>query len=224
MYKIDKKIIIFKELEIQHISKSILKNCYISVSDTKIILKTPKVSKQFIQLLLLEKEPWIRKQLSKIEKKPILKVNLKDEVLLFGEIHSIDIDEVKNLKKSIKNLKIASEENILKSYDRFYKEYAKIYLTPRLEYFSQLMGLEYSQLKFRKMKSRWGSCNSMGSITLNTQLIKVKKELIDYVLVHELAHLVHMNHSKLFHNLVEKYLPDSKNLKKELRHLGISTF
>jgi len=83
------------------------------------------------------------------------------------------------------------------------------------------MGLSYTEIKFRKMKSRWGSCSSKKTITLNTELMKVKKELIDYVLVHELAHLKHMNHSKEFHSLVENYLSDSKVLRKELKNINL---
>ena len=86
------------------------------------------------------------------------------------------------------------------------------------------MGLDYSEIKYRKMKSRWGSCSSKRVLTFNTELIKINKELIDYVIVHELAHIKHMNHSKQFHALVEKYLPDSKYLRKELKNIKISTF
>ena len=74
------------------------------------------------------------------------------------------------------------------------------------------------------MKSRWGSCSNFGIITLNSELLKVKKELIDYVIVHELAHLTHMNHSKEFHSLVDNYLPKSKLLRKELRDVRLSSF
>ncbi|MEA2099958.1 MAG: SprT family zinc-dependent metalloprotease [Campylobacterota bacterium] len=213
--------LIFKELKIEHICKATLKNSYISVSHSKITLKTPKVSKQYIEQLLVDKESWIRKQLFKQEQKEVKKINLEDEVLLFGEIYSIDIDEVYELRKYLLKLKISNRENILKAYDKFYKQYAQNYLTPRLEYFSQLMGLKYTEIKFRKMKSRWGSCSSRGTITLNTQLIKVKKELIDYVIVHELAHLKHMNHSKRFHSLVEEYLSDSYSLRKELKNISV---
>ncbi len=211
----------FKELKIEHICKPSLKNSYINISHERIILKTPKVSSQYIEQLLLDKESWIRKQLLKQEQKEIKKVNLEDEILLFGEIYSIDTYEAKELKEYLLKLKITNKENILKAYDKFYKEYAKNYFTPRLEYFSQHMDSKYTELKFRKMKSRWGSCNSKGIITLNSELLKVKKELIDYVIVHELAHLTHMNHSKEFYTLVNRYLPNSKTLEKELRNIQI---
>ncbi|MBA1437428.1 MAG: M48 family metallopeptidase [Epsilonproteobacteria bacterium] len=95
------------------------------------------------------------------------------------------------------------------------------YLQSRVEYYSELMGLEYAALKFRKMKSRWGSCNSKRVITLNKELLKVPQEHLDYVVVHELAHLVYMDHSKAFHELVARYISDAKILRKELKNFKI---
>ena len=92
----------------------------------------------------------------------------------------------------------------------------------KLVYYSQEMNLEYEKLSFRKMKSRWGSCNSRREITLNKQLSFVNRELVDYVVVHELAHLQHMNHSKAFHSLVESYLPNSKHYRQELKNIRLS--
>lgn len=99
--------------------------------------------------------------------------------------------------------------------------YNRDFLKDRVAYFAQEMQLDFEELKFRKMRSRWGSCNSKRVITLNSELTKVSSELIDYVVVHELAHLVHMNHSKEFHSLVEHYLPDSKILRKELQKIRL---
>jgi len=176
------KIINFKGLEIEHISKSNLKNCYISVTiDKKIVLKTPKsVTQDFIYSMLTQKESWIKKKLSSIEDKKIL--NLNEE---------LDITK------------------------------AKEYLTQRVDYFSKKMDLKFSELRFKNLKSRWGSCSSSRVVTLNLQLFKIDKDLIDYVIVHELSHLVYMNHSKDFHNLVERYLPNSKLLRQRLKKFNL---
>ncbi|MEA1955724.1 MAG: SprT family zinc-dependent metalloprotease [Campylobacterota bacterium] len=214
--------IVFNDIEIEHICKLNLKNSYLSISkDAKVVLKTPKVSQRFITNLLSEKEQWIKKQLLVVEKNKPLRVNLEDEVLLFGEIYSIDHQEFEYLKDSLKRLRIPNEINILKCYNNFYKIYAQTYLTSRLEYFSIKMGVRYSGIKYKKLKRRWGSCDSKKVITLNTQLLKIEKELIDYVVVHELAHLVYMNHSKDFHNLVECYISDEKLRRKRLREINL---
>ena len=92
----------------------------------------------------------------------------------------------------------------------------------RVAYFAKLMSLHYTQLKFRKMKRRWGSCSSLGIITLNKALFFVDQELLDYVIVHELAHLQHMNHSKEFHALVKHYLPQEKEYKKALQKIRLT--
>ncbi|MEA3371323.1 MAG: SprT family zinc-dependent metalloprotease [Campylobacterota bacterium] len=217
--------ILFKDLNVEHICKPRLKNSYISVSNELIItLKTPRVSQSFLNSLLLEKEPWIRKQLVRLQDSPPQKINIEDELLLFGEIHSIDIKEAKFLRQKLQALRKTEKKNILKCYDDFYKHYSSEYLRPRVEHFADIMELRFDTLKFRKMRSRWGSCSSKRTITLNSQLLKVKKELIDYVIVHELAHLVHMNHSKKFHALVESYLPSSKILRRELRGVSLPSF
>jgi len=98
----------------------------------------------------------------------------------------------------------------------------KEYVLDRLSYFSQEMDLEYEKVKFRKMKSRWGSCSSKKSITLNTHLLNLPSDLVDYVIVHELAHLEYMNHSKQFHALVRSYLPDEKELRKKFKTLRVA--
>ena len=214
--------IIFKDLSVEHICKPRLKNSYISVNhELKIILKTPKVSNSFIENLLLNKENWIRKQLLKLSQNTPQKINLEDELLLFGEVFSIDIEDAKYLRQKLNRLRKNSKANILKCYDSFYKQFSSEYLIPRVEYFANQMNLKFTAIKFRKMRSRWGSCSSERVITLNSELIKVKKELIDYVIVHELAHLVHMNHSKAFHSLVENYLPSSKVLRRELKGISL---
>lgn len=186
-----------------------------------ITLKTPKVSGTYIENLLLKKESWIRKQLKAVEQNPPKTFNLQDEILLFGEILSIDCDEAVELRESLCKIDISNTKSVLKCYEKYYSSYAKSYITQRAEHYSKKMSLEYSTLKFRKMRSRWGSCNSNRVITFNTELIKIDKRLIDFVVVHELAHLVHMNHSKRFHDLVSQYIADSRVLNQELKRLSL---
>ena len=116
----------------------------------------------------------------------------------------------KQLQK-IDKLQVVSKEEL----------YSKEFIKSRVLYFSNLMQLEFTKLKFRKMKSRWGSCNSKKEITLNSELMRVEQHLIDYVVVHELAHIKHMNHSKIFHQLVEDFLPYSKEFRKELKKIKL---
>ena len=132
--------------------------------------------------------------------------------------------EASKLRDKLQKLRVSSLANTIKCYNSFYKDYSNHYIIPRVEYFSEIMDLKYQEIKFRKMKGRWGSCSSKRVLTFNTELIKTKKELIDYVVVHELAHLKHMNHSKEFHALVQKYLPNSKQYRQELKKTKFSTF
>ena len=214
--------ITFKEFEVEYIYNKKLKNSYIKIDKNfNIVVKTPNASQNFVYKLLHDKEAWIQNQFIKFQKNRPISIRLEDEILFFGDIYSIDGEEFLFLREKISRLKILNKATILRCYHAFYLREAKEYLPKRVQYFATLMQLNFKELKFRKLKSRWGSCNSLGVITLNSELMKVRKELVDYVVVHELAHLVHMNHSKEFHALVDSYLSNSKPLRKELKNIHI---
>ena len=97
------------------------------------------------------------------------------------------------------------------------KEKALPYLTERTEYFAKLMGLKYTGIKITSAKKRFGSCNGKNSICYSWRLMQYPPEAIDYVVVHELAHIVYKNHGKVFYKLIEKYLPDYKKREKLLK-------
>ena len=82
------------------------------------------------------------------------------------------------------------------------------------------MGVTYGRISIREQKTRWGSCSSKGNLNFNWRLIFAPPEVLDYVVVHELAHRKEMNHSKAFYAIVESIMPDYRKWKKWLKENG----
>lgn len=97
------------------------------------------------------------------------------------------------------------------------KVQSEILIPERLSDLSIKHQLPYKELKIRKLTARWGSCSSTDVITVSYFLIQLPWGLIDYVLLHELAHTKHMNHSPQFWSFIERLVPDAKSRRKELR-------
>jgi len=96
--------------------------------------------------------------------------------------------------------------------------HAKKYLVERVNYLARKFNFQVNEIGLRGQKTRWGSCSSGGKLSFNFKLLRFRKEVIDYVIIHELCHLKEMNHSKKFWMLVENYCPDYKSLRKELKN------
>ena len=113
--------------------------------------------------------------------------------------------------------------NIGKEVQSFLQEYCRSIMTPILLKKSNLIRQEIKKISFKDSKSRWGSCSSAGSIMLNWRLIMAPPSVYNYVISHELAHLVHMNHGSLFWKLVQElspnYLKDKEWLKKNSQEI-----
>lgn len=99
------------------------------------------------------------------------------------------------------------------------EEVAQI-ISARAAYFAPLLGVTYKHITIRTQRTRWGSCSSQGNLNFNRLLALVPREVLDYVVVHELCHLREMNHSPKFWALVESILPDYRLRKKWLKETG----
>ena len=93
---------------------------------------------------------------------------------------------------------------------------ARTRLEPRVAAIARAMGVNYLQISIRRQRSRWGSCSARGTISLNCCLLFQRPEVVDYLLVHELTHVKHMNHSVRFWQAVERHCADWRALDREL--------
>lgn len=94
---------------------------------------------------------------------------------------------------------------------------AKKIFPERVAYFSERMQIRYRRITIREQKTRWGSCSAAGNLNFNWKLVLMPPEVLDYVVVHELAHRREMNHSARFWKIVEEELPDYQERRKLLR-------
>lgn len=104
--------------------------------------------------------------------------------------------------------------------ERRYRQAAKEYIPRRADYFAQRIGVSYERIRIAEQKTRWGSCSSRGTLSFNWKLMLAPPKVLDYVVVHELCHLIEMNHSPRFWKLVEEIIPDYKEYRKWLKENG----
>ncbi len=140
------------------------------------------------------------------------------------EIDSFFIEKSSWIEKTIKKIEEQNKlrENITpltaEEIQRLADE-ALVDLPPRVEHFAAILGVTYGGITIRNQRTRWGSCSSKGNLNFNCLLMLTPPPVRDYVVVHELCHLKHMDHSKRFWDLVASIIPDYKTheayLKKE---------
>ena len=202
-----------KEYEVV-IQKKNNKNTYIRVKeDLKIYVTTSYfASKLYIYNLLEQNKEYLKKVLTKQEIKnentSFNYLGKKYDVIICNIVNNVELDENKIYTPNEKELDKYIKKNTLE----LFKE--------RLDYNYNLFleNIPYPKLKIRTMKTRWGVCNKRdNSVTLNSKLIEYNIEALDYVIIHELSHFVHFNHSKEFWMLVSKYNPNYKQIKKYLK-------
>ena len=124
------------------------------------------------------------------------------------------------LEKAIERVKARRESYIPLSNQQIsaLKKAAKEYIPNRVLEYSEIMGLKPSGIKITSARTRFGSCSGKNSLCFSYLLMQKPIEAVDYVIVHELAHIKHKNHGKQFYALVEKYMPDYRERNRLLKH------
>ena len=184
------------------------KTISICVREGFVVARVPhRVSDRQVHDLIRERETWIQTQIQKQQNQPLppppkTHWQAGEAVPFLGEPHILQTDH------SAKELKT------------WYLKQAKAILIERTDYFATEMQLYPSKVIVKNQKSRWGSCSADQVIRFNWKVIQAPLDLIDYLIVHELAHIKVKNHSATFWNLVADFIEDPLSRRKALHYFG----
>ncbi len=232
-----------------HIERSKRKTMSMSVNkDGSVTVKAPRLfpTDQEILKFVEQKLDWILKQRERQQEREDMRLvrrfetdysfpYLGEECLIemqSGKKNSIAYEDGKIIIKTpfceeLKNNYEADEnkkviEKLQSDLKKWYKKEAYAYVSKRVEYYQNIIGVTVTDISIKSRKSQWGSCDSNGCLTFSWRLVMAKPEAIDYVVIHELCHRKHMDHSRDFWNQVQKYMPDFKKQKQWLEENSVN--
>jgi len=214
-----------------HLKKRNIKNIYIVVDKKNgVVLKSGTyLKKDEAEKIILGKAEWIKERLDSVKNSISTQIPSTENLdCLFFKNMKISLQTKKDI--GIKNLHLSFENNMIsikyhpkkykniqKAIEDFYEEQTKKIVFYAVEKFSELMAMNPNEVRFKKYKRRWGCCDIRNNITFNTSLSQFSDEIVEYIVVHELAHIKEKNHSKKFWEIVKKYKPDYKEIHKKMR-------
>ncbi len=208
------------------------KTLAITVRDGEVTVKAPVgMSLEHINSFVAEKSKWIEKKLAEFDKKDAIfaPVINGDAVMIDGEICPIVItDECKRIRFENGRLLVpdkyaAGGDARKRAVSSWYKRTAYEVLSHKLEQYSIATGLKYADFATTNARTKWGSCDGSGNIRLNWRLIMLDDGLTEYVIIHELSHTVHHDHSAAFWAEVEKHCRNCKSARKRLKTYSVLT-
>lgn len=191
----------------------------------ELVVRAPnRCPKSYIDQFVLSKETWIRENQKKIQAEIAARQQFRPAYMGTMAFCGIELKVVPTREKRVSLdltrgqifLPDLSVEELRPGLAKVYKQAGRPYLEQRLQYWAEIMGISYGQLKLNSALRRWGSCTQDGNINITWFLMFAPERAIDYVLVHELAHRRQFNHSKAFWAIVRQYMPDYQQQKKEL--------
>jgi predicted metal-dependent hydrolase len=196
--------------------------------DRSVIVRAPfNTAPESINSLIQKKKFLLFKKINQPNKypspKPFKEFVSGESILFLGDLYKLRIEneifEGIRFEKEfyISNSNKAKANALLK---KFYVEQANEKLIPRIKRFAERLGVNYKLISIREMKYRWGSCTPKDNLNFNWRIIKAPINVIDYIIVHELAHLLEPNHTPEFWNIISVQLPNYKKAKEWLKNNG----
>jgi len=192
--------------------------------DASLIIRAPKrASEEYIRQTVHRKMPWIlkRQRLARETFRPPVKYVDGEGFLYLGELYKLlvvpgaSVPLVFNEKEFLLSETCSPKANQL--FKAWYKERAFEIINNRIKQYSAMTGLKYTRISITNAKKRWGSCSLKGNLNFSWRLVMTPLMVVDYVIVHELAHLEVHNHSSRFWNKVRVLFPNYMQAKQWLR-------
>ena len=217
-----------------NIKKSNRSSVSLIVKDAKLVIRCSYLTSNFkIKSIIKNKKEWINKNIKlQLNKKESLERRVKDNIfLLYGEKKKLILKNAHKDSIQLKDNKILvsgknlSYEGAKKILIEWYKQLSFLILEKKIEFFAKKMGLKINNFFVKDYKTKWGLClSSKKEIYLNWRLVMAPISVINYVVVHELCHILEANHSKNFWNEVQKVHPKYKNDREWLKKNGFLLF
>ncbi len=188
--------------------------------DGRVVLTAPvRAPQRLIDDFLTDHQDWLTEKLAESAVKQSALTAERDQLFFRGQEYQFRL-AVSQAKKA--GTKLVANQLVVTApaedhatvrslLEKWYRLQATKRFTERVPLLADLVGRDVTRVTIRDQRTRWGSCSSRNTISLNWRLIMAPDSVSDYVIYHELAHLTHMNHSNRFWSLVEQYVPDYKS-------------
>lgn len=183
-------------------------------------------SKKIIESFVKENQDWVDEHYGtvreKVEKREAFQLNFENDLLFLGK--SYPLMPIEEARSGFDGQRFYAYAHLIpaelkSNMVEIYRNLAKKVLDHQVKKLSTHMRLKPQAVKINGAKTRWGSCSSKGSLNFSWYLVMAEEDTVRYVVVHELAHLIEMNHSRNFWKIVEQVLPDYQQEKEKLKKL-----
>lgn len=218
-----------REISFSHQVDDTLKRAYLSVDFYEgVTLKSPRIDDARARELVRKKGRWVLEKLKLVERIPQGAITSGSRLLYLGKRYYVKVVSDENIPKAAVrfthskfiitvNPNLPGQASAIScSLEEFFRKKAAIKLIPRLKKWTAATGLVPNEVKFRKLTKRWGSCSKDNEIQINFDAVKLPFTIIDYIIVHELVHIKHKDHSKDFYRELSKYFPEWEELDEKL--------
>ncbi len=210
------------------VSSRLARTMHIRISQNKglEVVVPLRYDSRHLERFLSEKQEWVVKHFDEMRRRIKERPDFVDGVKIpvFGQLITVRI--LKHPKSRTHIAESANELRVFcdgtpaaakKALIQWLKKNAAEYLNQKTLELARIMEVDYRRISVRSQASRWGSCSAKNNLNFNWKLIFFEPEVVNYVIMHELAHTVHHNHSENFYELLERYCPNYKILRKQLR-------